>query len=101
MTTVNATSTASVLQRNRRSLGSMRGNPTRPHRRVCGCYYGVGSAQFRHQALLLPLVVVVRHTGKMQKAFLVAAAVVAIQMTTLILTGVITSSTVGPNRRGG
>jgi hypothetical protein len=52
-------------------------------------YYGVGSAQFRHQALLLPLVVVVRHTGKMQKAFLVAAAVVAIQMTTLFLTGAI------------
>lgn len=89
MTAVNATSTASVLQRNRRSLGSMRGNPTRPHRRVCGCYYGVGSAQFRHQALLRPLVVVLRHTGKMHKAFLVAAGVVSIQMTTMFLTGAI------------
>ena len=53
-------------------------------------YYGVGSAQFRHQALLFSLVIVLRHTGKMQKAFLVAAAVVAMQMTTLFLTGAIT-----------
>ncbi len=52
-------------------------------------YYGVGSAQFRHQALLLPLVVVVRHTGKMQKAFFVAAAVITVQMTALFLTGAI------------
>ena len=52
-------------------------------------YYGVGSAQFRHQALLLPLVVVVRHAGKMQKAFLVVAAVITFQMTALFLTGAI------------
>jgi hypothetical protein len=57
---------------------------------VTSNYYGVGSAQFRHQALLLPLVIVLRHAGRMQKAFLVAAAVVTIQMTTLFLTGAIT-----------
>jgi hypothetical protein len=53
-------------------------------------YYGAGSAQFRHQALLFPLVIVLRHVGKMQKVYVVAAAVITFQMTALFLTAAIT-----------
>jgi hypothetical protein len=53
-------------------------------------YYGAGSAQFRHQALLFPLVIVLRHAGKMQKVYVVAAAVITFQMTALFLTAAIT-----------
>ena len=52
-------------------------------------YYGVGSSQFRHQSLLLPLVLLSDRLTKARPALLIVSAVITLQMTALFVTGTI------------